>query len=482
MYSKFQPRPGAHERSAFTQPRNPQFKGGRPNQQEAPPNLASALKVKNFRKLLEVAGEENLGVALDLTMHRVKELAEGVNFSDEMTHHIETTLELSSGFLDQVNPVLTTQDIERLKSAQPVRDPYQDLPPEPPVAKSTLKTPTQKVSVTAAEPASSSVPLAQAQSPETATPLGDASFTASVPVHASTPQPAQPSPSVQQPVLEEKIMGRSSKKSETQQAAPAQAAPVAQVVSNEEDALRETRRLNLLTLTAQPGAKSQLARLTNLSAANISHRLHGNKIFDKETADFFCKQLALPEGWFETPKAPEDVPVQTVQLLGDKGGSSAPAAPKARGPRKSKTSAATPAKVTTPAAKGTKAPAGAVSLSLSSAALGKTAEAAAAAPQAPAPVASAPAAAPAAPAVARPAAPAAKAAPAAQAAPSPAPVAAPAPAAAPSARLASQALAGEEREVGPIAEALVRTLASKSRGGALSEARALELLVEIAAL
>lgn len=479
MYPKYQPRPGAHERSAFTQPRNPQFKGGRPAQQEAPPNLASALKVKNFRKLLEVAGEENLGVALDLTMHRVKELAEGVNFSDEMTHHIETTLELSSGFLDQVNPVLTTQDVERLKSAQPVRDLYPDLPPEPPVAKITLKTSAPKVPAAAAGPRPS-VSLAQAQSPETATPPGDASFTASVPVHASTPKSAQPSPSVQKPVLEEKIMGRTSKNSETQQVAPAQAAPVAQIVSNEEDALRETRRLNLLTLTAQPGAKSQLARLTNLSAANISHRLHGNKIFDKETADFFCKQLALPEGWFETPKAPEDVPAQTVQLLGDKGGSSAPAAPKARGPRKSKTSAATPAKVTTPAAKGTKAPAGAVSLSLSSAALGKTAEAAA--PQAPAPVASAPAAAPAAPAVARPAAPAAKAAPAAQAAPSPAPVAAPAPAAAPSARLASQALAGEEREVGPIAEALVRTLASKSRGGALSEARALELLVEIAAL
>lgn len=394
MYPKFRPQPGAHERSAFIQPRQPNFRGPRPaGPAEPPKNLASALRVKNFRHLLEVAGEEQLAVALDITMHRIRELGEGVNFSSETTHHIETTLGLTSGFMDQVNPTLTAEDIQRLKSAPKQEDSAESVPPQPPTPE-----PTPSVSLVV-NTVQKEAPVARPKKQDSRTPA-DAGASA-----------------------------------------PASAA-------HAEEGLRDTRRLNLLALTAQPGSKSQLARLTGLSAANISHRLHGNKIFDKETADFFCQRLNLPENWFELPRTAADVPDATKAILGAQGGAPRAAAPKARGPRKSKTSIVATAPTKGEAAK----------VSMSAAALGK--------PTAPVAGKSL----------------AAKASPTPMLAKAGPVVAAPAPARAPAATLTQEALEGENVVVGPIAEALVRTLAAKSRNGALSEDRALQLLVEIAAL
>ncbi len=399
MHPKFRPQPGAHERSAFIQPRQPNFRGPRPvGPAEPPKNLASALRVKNFRQLLEVAGEEQLAVALDITLHRIRELGEGLNFSSETTHHIETTLGLTSGFMDQVNPTLTDEDIQRLKSAPKQEDPAES-PPTPPT-------------------------------------------TPQLPTSESNPSVSL----VVNTVQKEAPVARPKKQDSRTPADAGASAPAG--AANAEEGLRETRRLNLLALTAQPGSKSQLARLTGLSAANISHRLHGNKIFDKETAEFFCQRLSLPENWFESPRTASDVPEATRALLGAQGGAPRSAAPKARGPRKSKTSIVATAPTKGEAAK----------VSMSAAALGKSP-----APTAVKPVSEKPASTPA----------------LARATPGVAPTGA---VRLPAATPTQEALEGDNVVVGPIAEALVRTLASKSRSGALSEDRALQLLVEIAAL
>ncbi len=455
MYPKFQPHPGAHERSAFIEPRQPRFnKGPRPGPApEAPKNLASALKVRNFRQLLEVAGEESLAVALDLTLQRVKELAEGVNFSNETTHHIETTLGLSSGFLDKVNPVLTTEDVERLKSAKPMSDLFSEPTLEEPVR-------------------TAQVDAAPSPAPEL----------------RQEPQISSES----QPVKEEIEMGRPRKSAQV--ATQPAAAPV-EAAGNNEEALRETRRLNLQTLTAFPGAKTQLARVTGLSAANISHRLHGNTIFGKDTADFFCKQLGLPEDWFEAPKGAEDIPQTTLEMLTQKG-SGGTATPATRAPRKSKTATAEAATVATE---------GAPAKKRGRPKMVKPADAAPAV-STPAPVAPAPAiatslggqAAARAPEQGAPALRAAVPARAAQAQPAQPPAAAAAPAvSSPAAARPQQAATATqpapaarnpvaevlaEGEVGAVAEALMRAVASRSRQGTFSESLALKWLMELATL
>ncbi len=433
---KQQPR-AAHERSAFTTPMRQQgFRPPRQQVSEVPKNVASALRVKNFKLLLDTAGEEGLAIALDMSLPRVKQLAEGLDFSNETTHHIETTLRLTSGFLDQVNPKLTTEEVSRLKS--PPQDERLDEPLTPP------KPPRLPESTTGSAPARiDEVPPVSATSTET-------DKENLMPRSKATP-PAPPA--VQQ------------------QAAAPQAAPAAEG----EEGLREVRRLNLLTLTQRAGAKTRLGQLTGLSAANVSHRLHGNKIFDQETSDFFCSRLGLPAGWFEQPRTEADIPEATMKLLTDKDaaplvaptGLPVTAAKKARTPRKPRAAAPAPAPTHAQAAAGAPA-SGSISLSVGS--MGKSSLPTPAAAAAPA--AAAPAVAPRAPAAAR--TPVAR--------PAATPAAAPVAAAAPQVSVAELAMAVAAGGVGPIAEALIRTLASKSREGRLQEDRALQMLVEAAAL
>lgn len=81
--------------------------------------------------------------------------------------------------------------------------------------------------------------------------------------------------------------------------------------------LEEVRRGNFRLLTAWDCAKRRLAKLSGLSAANISHRVSGEKIFDAETATFFCRVLRLPGDWFEVPRCSTDIPDGTMTLLRD---------------------------------------------------------------------------------------------------------------------------------------------------------------------
>lgn len=573
------PGPGSHD--ANNRPaRGPGPKWGGPD----PTTLASALKVRNFRQLLSRIGEEQLAVALDFTIGRVKELSDGINFSAETAHHIEFSLGLSSGFMDMVNPALSEADVERIRNLQPVdledldraerelaesqpsaTKAEEELSTAPAISAKVSSEPAPSLDASAlarfAEagasgsgmknqedvPSTAVPPNASAESAVQEAPAGaqqqDSKVsedsppssprqaelalnlrpraradeagvaTSKAPLvlrklsrksHIERPReasaPERPSLTQGDAVLEEKTTPTG----KVYRISPATLQSSQEMLLNDEEtamknaspaqgpdanaaALPEVRRQNLMVLTSRSGAKAQLARLTGLSAANVSHRLHGNKLFDEETASFFCDRLGLPQGWFDAPHEESEVPQAVLKLLSDKNSvplSSAPA-PKTRAPRtKSEknlapVSAAAETTLKVPGKRGRprKNPEAAVPAPASAALSPQVAK-----------VASQPAA-PAAPAASRPSAPAAQPAapvslpPAQEAAIAAANKVKPVAAAVNtvSTRLGDRVLEASPH-IGPIAEALVKTLAAKSEQGRLTEDRALQMLMEIAAL
>lgn len=365
-------------------------------------HLAKALKVRNFKLLIAELGEENLAVLLEFSVQRVKELAEGLNFTDELSYHIEQALGLPSGFLDQVNPVLTQEERTRLKTLE--QGQHDELQ--------------QRDSGVA---------------------------------HQEHP-----------PVLNDETK-------ESNMATAEAAARKGTTAEPNEEALRVIRRENLALLTNRQGAKSQLAKLTGLSAANISHRLHGNKHFDAVTGEQFASVLGLPKNWFDSPKAEGDIPKKVLELLSPDG---KPAPAREGGAAKANGAAAKGGAAKTPGKPGRKpgSTAGAARKSPGSvpAGLAPTTGSGLASPSVTAGAAAGagtvaalprrPAAAPAAPATPRAAAAAAQGSAAAD---------------------AIQAVGGN---VGPITAALLRTIALKSRDGKFSEDDALKMLTDVAAL
>jgi hypothetical protein len=394
------------------------------------------VRVRNFRLLADAAGGEvNLAAALDVPMSRARDLAEGLGFSDEAAHHIETVLGLSSGFLDQVNPVLTPQTREALRQGH-------------------------------AGDASSGASGAEA------------ARSLAAPATTSVPEPMPAPPAQPRPLS----LVEAAPQDPGQARGPAQSQPPGTGAQEDEAAqiaLRVVRRQNLAVLTQNPGAKSRLAQLVGMTPVNISHRLHGDKHFDRQTADLFCSRLGLAENWFDSPRTTADIPAQVLSLLtplpragaaSAEGATasatkrSAAAGKKAgkRASRKRETVPFEPAHAAVPARRGRPpraretpappAPASAVGLAL--------------APEAPTPS----------PAFA----PAAKVKDAAFAPPSPITALPPKPPSAVQPQPAPSAPAVPA--LGPIAEALLKTLSLKAQAGRLTEAAALALLTEAAAL
>lgn len=443
----------------------PRTKNFRPNA-ELPKSVASAVRVKNFKRLVDAAGgEENLAVALEVTLHRLRELAEGVNFMDETTHHLETVLGLKSGFLDQVNPILAPEDERRLREG-PAREPEMEAAEMP-------------VAVLAAPPATASVP----ESFKAPAEARDLSTAAPGPTLSLSPPPAAgSSAAVEVPAASSQTMSKRASSMVKKKVYPAetaqpatqiavQGAPAAPSTAVPEETLREIRRANLAVLTSRPGTKSQLAALTEMSPANISHRLHGNKHFDQDTADFFCSKLNLPAGWFDTPRKEADVPAHVHELLQAQSAAASQGAPrKARATKKAEGIPATlamPAAALPGVAASVAAPTKALSLAeaLPPVTTGGSSAAEPSARRAAPTAAAQPAASKAAAAASS--VTLAKATPPAQAAVS--------------ASLTAPLLEGSPA-LGPIAEALVKTLALKARAGRISEETALRMLTEVSLL
>jgi hypothetical protein len=388
--------------------------------------IASALKVRNFKLLLETAETpENLALAMELSVPRILELCKGEHFTAETAHFIEMTLGLPSGFLDQANPKLTPEIEKRLK-----------FPLE-----------FQKTELEVEDDLKSSLPVAKAET-------------------VTTGSPAVSSAAESAPVLENAMPKSAKAKNAATASAP---------LSIEE--LFVVRRNNLGVLTAIPGSKKKLGDLRGLSAANVSHRLHGTTKLDNEEILKFSEALQLHPSWFDTPKNAEDIPAATAQLL-----TPDPRAPRGPGAAKTAATSATPAiakakpgrrpgsvVAAAPNAAGSKVlipadvskPKLSVGLGVSKDP-GKESNAASAG---------------AAPALeSASAAPVASVKPASSTKPQPRSTAAVAaqPAGAPQAIFSPEDLEG----VGPIAVALVKTLTIKARQGKLDETRAMSMLQE----
>lgn len=282
----------SHRRSRDHQGPRPERKFGNQPSPAPKPQLASALRLKNFRHLLEVAGEENLSLALDFSPHRVRELAEGLNFTDETTFHLETTLGLV-GYLDQINPQLSENELTRLKN--PLGSAVPDASRgEAPAVSLPVSVPPIEASGVTEVPSTPSSTVAVAPPPPVELP--------------SEPSPA---PSVQKeiPVAQVASKARSSAKKAARTVATSAAAPASL------EKLREIRRLNLVLVTRAPGAKSKLAALVGLTPAGISHRLHGHQHVDDGDAAQFAKALRLPDGWFDAPRSEADLPSNVLGKL-----------------------------------------------------------------------------------------------------------------------------------------------------------------------
>lgn len=378
-------------------------------------DVASALKVKNFRKLLDALGEEHLAVRLDVTIKRVQEMGDGINLSDEMAYHIENTLGLQSGFIDQVNPQLSPEDIQRIKT---------------------------------------SLPESRDEALYEAPRLAAVSVEKTAPVAALVTAPAPPTAPAPAPVLKVKAKAITpSNTKETLMAESAVETPVDPAL-DPESAQRAVRRANLLLLTSPSGAKTQLGRLTGLSAANVSHRLYGNKIFDKESGEFLAAKLALPSDWFETPQTEDTVPQKTFKMLTDKNSQpietsvQAPPQRRGRGPAKKAAPAAIPTNLA-PAKHELVASVAMTPLAQPTAAVEKVTE--------PAPAAKAPVAAPVAPKIT-----------------------VSAPVSSPRASAPSEPRLTPSGEVGPAVHALTQALLMRAKEGRLTEAEALRMLVSLA--
>lgn len=440
-----------------------------------PYSNAPAVRVQNLKRLQSVCGTEELATKLGVSLGRLELMLSGVNFSDEMAYHSEQSLGLTPGFLDRPGAVLTEAEKDFLlkpfveeppeeqvvvKLARPeaeARAPAQTTAPDP----SKAATVSEAVSAQDAEQAKSGAP------PDSQTPLYDAS----------------PALSYQSPDTLSK---------ETSMSADPQLAPQ----ESPETQLRKVRQENLKLLAEPKGVKSRMVLLTGLSPANLSHRLHGHKIFDAETGDFFCEKLGLPQGWFEAPRTAADIPMEVSQRLNGTIPGLIPA-PALKQPRStSKTAMTKPAGAPlakTKAQKAAKAgeqPTAGPALSLSAAALGLTAAeaAAAAAPVAPASAAAVPVVAKRVRVAQKPAAPAS--------APSGAPLMAQStntavlerPLQAPVQQQqaavapvnvgtpAAAALPLASADAGPLAQACLAVLTVKIQAGRLSEQKAMELL------
>lgn len=293
----------AHQLQGPMSSQPPQRYRSSPRHPAPPPANASPARVSNLRKLIAACTSEAIAARLDLTVSRLEELLQGINFGDEVAYHMESMLELRSGYMDQAGAPLSQAEIDSLRAV--CRKPPDDY--------------AQHQETERSAPVVAAVPPAMAptQAPAQAE-LLDAAPPAPAPAPAPVPrvQAAMPAPSVPTPVTMFTISTPSESTMPKAKATPKAAAAPADTPLTPEERLRLVRRANFaLLLDGVAGAKTRLAELTSLTPTNISHRLHGHKIFDKETGKYFCSVLRLPEDWFEVPRQASEVPVLTTQLL-----------------------------------------------------------------------------------------------------------------------------------------------------------------------
>lgn len=78
----------------------------------------------------------------------------------------------------------------------------------------------------------------------------------------------------------------------------------------------DTRRRNLIMLTAARGAKIALTQAANLTSSRVSLMTSGRKPVSDPFAQAIEQALALPPGWLDVPQARQSVPQSVWSVLG----------------------------------------------------------------------------------------------------------------------------------------------------------------------
>ncbi|MCC4118019.1 hypothetical protein LLG90_21935 [Aromatoleum toluclasticum] len=97
-------------------------------------------------------------------------------------------------------------------------------------------------------------------------------------------------------------------------AAPAPRPPALSVVGKHER--NDTRRRNLIMLTAARGAKIALTHAANLTSSRVSLMTSGRKPVSDPFAQAIEQALELPSGWLDVPQTREKVPQSVWDVLG----------------------------------------------------------------------------------------------------------------------------------------------------------------------
>ena len=253
---------------------------------------ASIIKTRSLRFLVDAVGAENIALGLDSSMIRIAELMRGERFTPETAFHMETTLGLPSGFLDQLHPVLSPETIARLKA--PLEFVHTDEMTD--------------------------------EGDIEATPILSSAQKPSLLVSSSPKDMTMPSKSSKEASGAPKIRVQKASAPTSGQAARAGGSPTPhqshQVAGRKQAAQRNggvtverIRQANLHVLTTRNGSKVKLGAVLGLSGSNMAHRLHGKKRMDDAEAERFTAGLGLPAGWLDTPRAEADIPESVAQLL-----------------------------------------------------------------------------------------------------------------------------------------------------------------------
>ncbi|MPW23303.1 hypothetical protein GCT13_42735 [Paraburkholderia sp. CNPSo 3157] len=269
--------------------KSPANRQGRPYV-KAPPrdttDTASIFKTRSFRFLVDAVGAENIAIALESSMTRVTELMNGERFTPETAFHMETALGLPHGFFDQPNPALADATIARLKSPLDFVQIDEGFDAES----------------EALEPA----PARTVDQPPV--PEDSLSKEAQMPkkVAGGSPRAVKNSRiEMPEPLKAPRLKDKTSIKTPQQQ-------PLALSDGAE---LENIRRANLRLLTSRNGSKVRLGVVMEMSGFNIADRLYGKKRMDAVEANRFTERLGLPAGWLDTPRSEGEIPGSVSHML-----------------------------------------------------------------------------------------------------------------------------------------------------------------------
>lgn len=262
----------------------------------------SAIRGNNLSFLRKELGDALLEKRTGMPLNRLKELCDGRDFDDAVAFHLESELGLPAGFFDRLNPQLSPQTLERLKSLQEEAQEEQsgaDL-----VAPGLKNEEVPHDTSGEKEKSRPILHLTAKSNPDKIRMVEN--MIEGIEMNAA---------SFEQPPV--KKLGRPAK------------APRENIDLSGVPLVEQNRLNNFRMLLSAHGAKSRMAELMNCSPSAISLILTpkpGRSVFSDKYAKQVTSALQLPEGWLDEPHELTEVPEYALQLLRGEVKKTAPAA------------------------------------------------------------------------------------------------------------------------------------------------------------